>query len=75
MYGGSFSRVEWMGKLPRRSTNWNDNENGLHVVEICTNREENLKLHREVYRQKQWMLLLHHCKVNQNESNIARCIV
>ena len=22
---------------------------GLHVVEICTNREENLKLHRELW--------------------------
>ena len=39
---------KWLGKLPRRGTKGTTTE-GLHVVEICTNRDENLILHRTLW--------------------------
>ncbi|PEU21473.1 2-succinyl-5-enolpyruvyl-6-hydroxy-3-cyclohexene-1-carboxylic-acid synthase [Bacillus sp. AFS014408] len=48
MYGGSFTRVNgW--EVFRKEVQKGTAEKGLHVVEICTNREENLQLHRELW--------------------------
>jgi len=48
MYGGSFSRVnDW--DAFRHEVKKGTMEKELHVVEICTNREENLQLHRDLW--------------------------
>ncbi|KEK23014.1 2-succinyl-5-enolpyruvyl-6-hydroxy-3-cyclohexene-1-carboxylic-acid synthase [Bacillus gaemokensis] len=48
MYGGSFARVNGWEAF-REEVQKGTAENGLHVVEICTNREENLQLHRDLW--------------------------
>ncbi|MBO1582340.1 2-succinyl-5-enolpyruvyl-6-hydroxy-3-cyclohexene-1-carboxylic-acid synthase [Bacillus sp. XF8] len=48
MYGGSFARVNGWEAF-REEVQKGTMEKGLHVVEICTNREENLQLHRELW--------------------------
>ncbi|MBY0599109.1 2-succinyl-5-enolpyruvyl-6-hydroxy-3-cyclohexene-1-carboxylic-acid synthase [Bacillus bingmayongensis] len=48
MYGGSFARVNGWEAF-REEVQKGTTEKGLHVVEICTNREENLQLHRELW--------------------------
>lgn len=48
MYGGSFERAgDW--EAFRHEVQRGTMENGLHVVELCTNREENLQLHRNLW--------------------------
>ena len=48
MYGGSFSRVNGWEQF-REEVQKGATKEGLHVVEICTNRDENLTLHRTLW--------------------------
>ncbi|AWC30286.1 2-succinyl-5-enolpyruvyl-6-hydroxy-3-cyclohexene-1-carboxylic-acid synthase [Bacillus cytotoxicus] len=48
MYGGSFVRVSGWEAF-REEVQKGIIERGLHVVEICTNREENVQLHRKLW--------------------------
>ncbi|MDM5190512.1 2-succinyl-5-enolpyruvyl-6-hydroxy-3-cyclohexene-1-carboxylic-acid synthase [Bacillus sp. DX4.1] len=48
MYGGSFTRVNGWEAF-RHEVQKGTTEKGLHVVEICTNREENLRMHRDLW--------------------------
>lgn len=48
MYGGSFSRVNGWEQF-REEVQKGATTEGLHVVEICTNRDENLTLHRTLW--------------------------
>ena len=48
MYGGSFSRVNGWEHF-REEVQKGATTEGLHVVEICTNRDENLTLHRTLW--------------------------
>lgn len=48
MYGGSFARVNGWEAF-REEVQKGTTERGLHVVEICTNRDENLKMHRDLW--------------------------
>lgn len=48
MYGGSFERINGWEAF-REEVQKGTTEEGLHVVELCTNREENLQLHRKLW--------------------------
>lgn len=52
MYGGSFSRVNGWEQF-REEVQKGATTKGLHVVEICTNRDENLTLHRTLWAKTQ----------------------
>ncbi|PEK01873.1 2-succinyl-5-enolpyruvyl-6-hydroxy-3-cyclohexene-1-carboxylic-acid synthase [Bacillus wiedmannii] len=52
MYGGSFSRVNGWEQF-REEVQKGTTTEGLHVVEICTNRDENLTLHRKLWAKTQ----------------------
>ncbi|HDZ1869577.1 TPA: 2-succinyl-5-enolpyruvyl-6-hydroxy-3-cyclohexene-1-carboxylic-acid synthase, partial [Bacillus anthracis] len=52
MYGGSFSRVNGWEQF-REEVQKGVTTEGLHVVEICTNRDENLTLHRTLWAKTQ----------------------
>ncbi|WP_369902070.1 2-succinyl-5-enolpyruvyl-6-hydroxy-3-cyclohexene-1-carboxylic-acid synthase [Bacillus manliponensis] len=49
MYGGVFTRVSGWDEF-RSAVKTGVNSEGLHVVEICTNRDENLQMHRELWK-------------------------
>lgn len=48
MYGGTFTRASGWDEF-RTAVETGTKSEGLHVVEICTNRDENLQLHRELW--------------------------
>ena len=49
MYRGNFTRIEsWTGF--RKALQEGLTAGGLHVVEICTKREENVRLHRDLWK-------------------------
>lgn len=66
MYGGDFTRVATWEQF-RESLNVSMSANGLHVIEVCTDRERNVTLHRQLWHAVEQVLAEHRLNISELE--------